>query len=105
LKKDKPTSVDVLNYLKNPTELKKYEDFLISQYEEYKQGILSGPYNASTYSDLDSYYDTLSETYKSYVIPRDKFKDVLEMLFEKNNSLHFKQRKIQKIQILNTEWS
>ena len=93
LKKDKPTSVDVLNYLKNPTELKKYEDFLISQYEEYKQGILSGPYNASTYSDLDSYYDTLSETYKSYVIPRDKFKDVLEMLFEKNNSLHFKQRK------------
>jgi len=88
LKKD-IHALDFLTYLKSPSELKKYEDFVKTQYEEYKQGLLRGPYSADLYSKLEAYYDSAQGAYSKMFVG---FKDTIEMLFETNTPFHFKPR-------------
>lgn len=88
LKKD-IHALDFLTYLKSPSELKKYEDFVKTQYEEYKQGLLRGPYSADLYSKLEAYYDSAQGAYNKRFVG---FKDTIEMLFETNTPFHFKPR-------------
>jgi hypothetical protein len=88
LKKD-IQALDFLTYLKSPSELKKYEDFVKTQYEEYKQGLLRGPYSADLYSKLEAYYDSAQGAYSKMFVG---FKDTIEMLFITNTPFHFKPR-------------